>query len=493
MSEPFKSLEGALFVLPSGPNTINYYLGCHMLGDVSWPRGDNTQMFCPDPSGPNRYKQVGKIKGPPGLVSLSVETDIYSAADYLEDLQCPAGLIVNMTKSSRKNRVTNWERAFIFPGFDVTNENLSNLVGKDTNDRSMRSVDANADEIIYAFPLNVYRQSTSQTTAINKIFSCDEFICQSEFATAHDRCDKLFATTDAIAGSALGSANVLYKSGDGAWTAMTNDPFGTDEHILAGLCVPVDNDTTRVLVFRGVTDGSNPAEVAYTDNDGATAWVTANIGAVNGEFVGSANAAYAIDYNHIWVGTDGGYIYFSSDGGATWTAQESASIHSGQWNWIQFIDENTGFAGGAADVIAVTTDGGSTWSQVTATGDGDDILTGWVFNARQLWIGTDGGDIWYSNDQGTTWTKQTNASFTGTGTVEAMAWANQWVGVVAWESASNLTTYYYTKDGGYTWESITTPTNGGVNSLLVCSTKLFFGAGEVQGSTGVIHRLAPSS
>jgi len=492
MSAPFTSLEGTLFILPDGPNTVPYHLGCHMLGDVSWPKGDNTQMFCPDPSGPNRYKQVGKVKGPPGLVTLSVETDILDVADYLEDLTCPAGLIVTQMKSGGKGRVTNWRRAWVFPGFDVTTENLSNLVGKDTNDRSMRSVDANADEIISVLPLNAYRQSTSQSTAINKIFSCDELVCQSEFDTAHAKCEKLYATSDATVGSALGTANVLYKSGTGGWTAMTSDPFATSEHVLAGVCVAVDNDTTRVIVFRGSTDAGNPAEVAYTDDDGATAWTTANMGSVNGEFVGHANAAYALDYNHIWAGTDGGYIYFSDDGGTTWTAQESATIHAAQWNWIQFVDENTGFAGGAADVIAVTTDGGDTWSQVTVTGDGDDILCGWAFNSRQLWIGTDGGDIWFSDDQGTTWTKRTQAAFTDTGSVEAMAWANQWVGVVAWETGA-LTTYYFTKDGGYTWETITTPTNGGVNSLFVCSTKLFFAAGEVVGSTGLIHRLAPSS
>jgi hypothetical protein len=73
----------------------------------------------------------------------------------------------------------------------------------------MMSFDANANDIYRLIPFRTYRQSTTQTTAINSIFACDEDICQSEFGVRHRRGDTLYATTDAVVGSAAGTANVL--------------------------------------------------------------------------------------------------------------------------------------------------------------------------------------------------------------------------------------------------------------------------------------------
>lgn len=493
-TNPLKSMEGTLWILPDGPNTDVFNLGCHMLNDVSWSKGSNTPIFCSGEQ-PNTYRTVGKIKGPPELVSLSVETDLTPVVDYLEDVlarPCEAGLLVTQVISGKKSRITNWVRGFIFPGFDVTSEGLANLVGKDTNDRSTMSVEANANEIIRVYPLKTARQSVAQATAINHIFACDEDICQSAFSTSHKKCGTLYATSDAVIGSAAGKANVLYNDGDG-WAAVGTDPFATSEHISAGVCFPIDNDNTRILVFRGSTDVGNPAEAAYINRGpaGFGTWVQVNVGSVVGEFVSSPRAAYAVDDGHIWVGTDGGYIYFSSDGGVTWEAQEEGVITTDPINFVHFIDERNGIFGADGDVVAITSDGGATWSQTTVLGTADDVMTGWGFNAQQWWVGTNGGELWYTNDGGITWAARTQAPFHGTGSVVAMSWVNQWVGVVAWANGSSVTTYYFTKDGGRNWEAINTLINAGVNSILMCSTRQGFAVGEVQGGTGVIHTLVP--
>lgn len=493
-SNPNLSMEGTLWLLPDGPNTQPNNLGCHVLNDVSRSRGTNTPIYCPGDT-PNTYRIVGKIKGPPELVSMSIETDLTPVVDYLETVlakSCPAGVIVTQSKTGKKSRITNWVRGFIFPGFDITSESLTNLVGKDTNDRSMMSVEANADDIIRVYPLKTARMSVAQATAINDIFACDEDLCQSEFSPAHNRCGTLYATTDAVPGSATNTANVLYNDGTG-WEIIPTDPFATGEHAMAGVCFAVDNDNTRILVFRGLTDGANPAEAAYINRgpSGFGTWVQVNIGAVTGEFVSSPRARAALDSNHIWVGTDGGYIYFSNDGGSSWTAQEEGVITTDPITFIYFIDENNGIAGSDSDVILITSDGGATWSQVTVTGAGDGITTGWGFNAQQWWVGTDGGELWYTNDGGNNWDERGGTPFEGTGQVSAMGWVNQWVGIVAWKNVSNVATYYFTKDGGYNWEAVQTLINAGINQVLACSTRLMYGVGEVQSGTGVIHNLVP--
>src|SRR5690606_27178368 len=101
-----------------------------------------------------------------------------------------------------------------------------------------------------------------------------------------------------------------------------------DEAISAGVCFAIDRNTRRILVFRGTTDVSAPAEAAYSD-DGGTTWTNVNIGSDNGEFVSSPKAVHAINQYNIWAGTNSGRIYFSNDGGGTWVAQEDQGIHSG--------------------------------------------------------------------------------------------------------------------------------------------------------------------
>jgi photosystem II stability/assembly factor-like uncharacterized protein len=198
-----------------------------------------------------------------------------------------------------------------------------------------------------------------------------------------------------------------------------------------------------------------------------------------------------LDNQNIWVGTNLGRIYFSGDSGVTWTLQENAAIHAADWQWLQFIDDRTGFAGGDADVVAVTVDGGNTWSQMTAPGNGDDITTGRAFNPNQLWVGTDGGDIFFSNDGALTWTARTFAG-TGTGGIDDMSWLNDHIGMLSHRSAAPLSTVYLTKDGGKNWETVTGVTNLGLNKLFMVSNKLAYAAGEVSGGTGVILRLNPA-
>jgi hypothetical protein len=56
------------------------------------------------------------------------------------------------------------------------------------------------------------------------------------------------------------------------------------------------------------------------------------------------------------------------------------------------------------------------------------------------------------------------------------------------DNASPVGTVHWTKDGGYTWETITTPTNVGLNALFVCDEWNFFVCGEAQGGTGFIAK-----
>lgn len=486
-----KSMEGAIFVQPGGPNTDVRYLGsCHRITGVSWNRGTNTLHHCGDPVQPNQFRVTDKTKGPPGLVTYNIESQVQALISYIEELNCPVPVLITSTNKAPKNDDTNWDRAWLLPNSDNVQRDWSDLVGMDENSLVMRTTGMEADAVIELVRLKVFRDSDiSETEALNHIFACDFDICASETSPRGDRCDTLYAVGDAVSGSAVGTASV-WKFSNGNWAALAADPFGADENIATGTCFILDRETTRILVFRGTTDAGNPAEAAYSDDNGVT-WSNANIGSVNGEFVAGPHSLAALDRNHIWVGTNLGRIYFSANGGESWEIQENAQIHISGWNWIEMLDSSNGFAGGTNDVVAVTGDGGETWSQVNAPGNGGDILCGAVVDPLRAWVGTDDGDLFYTFDAGATWFPRGNWAGSGTGAVKSIRFFGDQVGFMVHEDGTGKARFFMSKSGGANWETIVTPTNSGVNSMLLCSPRLLWAVGEAHGGRATVYKVNP--
>lgn len=490
--EVVRSLQVALYAQPGGPNTEPKFLGCHTIGSVTRPRGTNTLNHCPDPVNPGRYKVSSKTKAPPGLVTFTIESKVYRVFDYLENLKCPVPIIAQVTSCAPKNQFWNWDRAFIFTNADSVQEGLNNLVSGGADDNEvMQTFDMEADEMLRVVPLQVTRDlSIAEAVALNHIFACDQDICAGPCGAANEQCNTLYAVGDAVAGSATATGNV-WKMSNGNWELTAADPFGEDENVIGGGCFALDRNTTRLLVFRGSTVVGAPAEAAYSD-DGGTTWITVNIGTTNGEYIINSGAIAVLSQNNIWVGSNLGRIYYSSDGGASWQVQENQGIHAAAWNWIHMMDDRTGFAGGVGDVIAITVDGGQVWSQVNATGNGGDITAGGVVDLLNFWVGTDDGEVFFTSDGGSTWSER-NVVGSGEGRVDSIAFINNMIGYLAMRDDANKTTFLSTRNGGFSWEVIVTPTNAGINSMIPCGTNLVWAVGEVVGGKPAVYKLQPSA
>jgi len=356
MATHFTAGNGALWAQPDGPNTAPVYLGCHQLGDIDEPRGDVELIYCPDPSAPGRFKVVASFQGSAGAVTTSVTTDVTDELDSLEIARCPITMFVNMVSSGRKDLFSNFDRTFVISNARITSAGLSNLSARtpDDNGRAEMTFDMSGEELLRLREQTISRQSISETTDINDVAFCGEQRCRTELLASRDSCQEGYAACDAVPGS---TANVLRTTNGATWTATSADPFSTNEHVISVECFDLDGTNSRVLVARGSTDASNPTEVAYSDDNGAT-WTNVNVGSTNGEFVQSRHGLFALDRLNLWVVTDGGYIFYSSDGGASWTAQESGAITANGYNCIRFIDSEIGYACGDSNVIVRTIDGG---------------------------------------------------------------------------------------------------------------------------------------
>lgn len=488
--DALKSSNGALFVQVNGPNTKPVYVGGGVeLDDISVSEGDIELIRHFNETGTG-WSVVGQTQSPPDPITTTITNLKYKTAGVLEKVTCPATFYAMQMcgQGVRKDVFTNWEVGLGLNVSRITAKTFSNIIMREDDQPSTKAIDISANPPIFElFRPTIGRQSITQTQNLNDIAICGEQTCGGQCDTeAVGLCDNLIVVGDTAAGSPSGNAEVYTTSNGATWAAASSDPFAVGEVVSSVVCFKLDRDTTRYVVARGTTDGANPAEIAYSDDGGAT-WTSVNVGSVNGQFVPNSNSMFALNRSNIWLTTDDGYVYFSDDAGESWTAQESGVITSADINAVYFWDEQNGMFAGDSNIIAKTTDGGDTWSAVTGPAAQAAVNINDVTYSGRWWIAYADGKLYYSEDKGSTWSQRTYPS--SKATIPSIRFSSELVGFFVGNTASPVGTVYRTVDGGYTWETITTPTNAGLNSIVACDANLAYAVGNVQSSTAVVLKI----
>lgn len=489
----FKAGQGALWVQPYGPATEPLYLGCHSVGDIEQPEGDIDLIYCPDPSGPDKFVVTGSVKGAAGAITTTVTADIVTSLDYLETVECPFTLFVNVVEKGRRDVFTNYIRSFVLVNSNITSRSVSGLLTRtpDDNARSEQSFEISAEELLRIAAFTISTQTTTETAAMTDISSCGDERCRTPNYVARSACQYAYASTGAPSGSPGEYGQVWKTINGGTWTAVGGEPFEAAVAIAAIRCIEMGGDDFRVLVARGTSD-AGALDVAYSDDAGEN-WTEVTLGSTNGEYVVSSHALFVRSRNAIYVGTDQGNIYFSDNAGVSFSIQLAAgTITSDPINCIRFVDDQVGWMGGDSEILARTLDGGTSWSTITGPGaeTGNNVLVVNPLDQNRVWVGYDSGSLYYTEDGGSTWTEFA-FSGSGTGEVRDVRFYNDLLGFMAWNSAapgSGGSRVYYTIDGGYTWQSISTPTNTGLNKLLICNQWNFFLVGNAVAGVGLIAK-----
>lgn len=485
--DSFSSKDGALFVQINGPNTKPVYAGCHTLDDITEALGDIELVRCFDPDG-RGWLTTGQLQSPPDPVTTTITGLMFKTASVIERMSCPAVIHAAQIcgEGVRKDIFTNYDRVVSLNVARQTERTWANLVHREEDTASERGVAVSANPPVY----EVYRlksapaqQSTTHDQPLNDIAICGEEQCAGKCGIATvELCQNLVVAGDTITGSPTYSAEVLYTSDAGAnWSETAADPFADGEDIYAIECFQLDKDTNRIIVARGTADAANPAEIAYSDDDGAT-WTNVDVGSTNGQYAPHNGSLFALDRNHIWLGTQDGYVYFSDDAGQSWTVQESGVITASEINSIAFVDGNEGMFVGNSNIIARTTDGGQTWSAVTAPA-AQAAINIWSVepsSSDRWWIGYETtGELWYTEDDGDNWSQRTFDYSTTPVSIPSIDFVSELHGFMVTNTADPVGTIYHTVDGGYTWQPLTTPTNQGLNAIKGCDPNLAYAVGEV--------------
>lgn len=480
----FKSSLGAVFAQPLGANTRARFVGCVDVDALNEPGGAINELlrcFSADGIG---WQVLDSTVTPPDPVTTSITTLVEGTANTMELLRSgEANLFIHQRAGGRQDSFAAWERTWILEKVRVGDKTVSDIAMREEDNFSMMAFAISALPPLWrAFQRTTGRQSVAVAEAINDIHFC---------GVGYDYDQIGVAVSDSITGSPADDGDILYTLDGGAtWTATTTQPFAGAENIASVTCFSIGRNTTRVIVARGTTDVANPMEIAYTDDFGATAWHTVNVGSVNGQFAPGPDSLFAYDPYNIWLVAGAGYIYYSDDAGITWSVQDAGLTTANDLYAIHFVTDRKGYAVGEADTILKTEDGGQSW---TATADNTGVVA--IHNTvhvlpNRVWVGSAAGQLWYSEDDGATWVERVFTG-SGAGAVRNVKFSknSELFGYLVHNSAAPVGTLLATIDGGYSWDIVTTFTNAGLNGLYVADLNTAFFGGEIQGGTGVIGKV----
>lgn len=312
---------------------------------------------------------------------------------------------------------------------------------------------------------------------VNDIWICKSPRCAGQCDDKVDLCQYMIVGCDVPDPAAFADV-VITDDGGSDWTNAATHPFAAGEDIISVTCFDKDSTTTRYLVVRG-TD-ADPGEVAYSDDLGAT-WTNVDYEAASdAHFAVDSGALFALDYKHIWLVTNGGYIFFSSDGGLNWTNQDDGNVTTEDYHAVMFANVNDGYAVATTGVVVRTVDGGLTWAACTTITSTPDINCVYVFDKDNVLIGDADGEMWRTWDAGTTWTQ----IYTGTDSINDIDFANAFVGFAIADD-----TLLRTRNGGEDWETVTVPAATEYNAVVACDENNAYIVGEDTSNDGIVVKV----
>jgi photosystem II stability/assembly factor-like uncharacterized protein len=494
-SDVYSDEDGAVFVQREAGQETFYIGNCLEVGDIPNPRGGAEPQWCLNSD--REHVVIGQTATAPGTGSVTITGLMENTANWLETYVedfCPFWLYFIQHKCGTRGLFSHWERAAAVRVQAVPEDTISGFMSREGGNQSTRAFNFSFfSPRIDSRNMTVSRKTTTGfAQSFNDITACDKE-CPSpcdgagiglgqELQIAVD-CNTGVATADYVHSHDYGST----------WAAAAADPFGVNtENAISSVCFPIDKTTTRWLTIRSATAATD-AEVSYSDDGGAN-WTEAvilpsanNVGALGPQ------SLFAFDQDHIWAALGDGDVYFSSDAGVTWVSQSAAAASGGNALWaISFYDANVGYAVGASDTVIKTVDGGANWTAATATGAGNTNRTVQTRKGGEwVIVGETGGEIYISWDGAATWTATPAARHPGAtvGSVQCIDMFNDLLGLCAHDNASPVGTVLHTIDGGYTWTALTTPTNQGLNSVIMLSPTQGWAVGEVD-TTAVILEIS---
>ncbi|MBL4593511.1 MAG: S8 family serine peptidase, partial [Flavobacteriales bacterium] len=262
----------------------------------------------------------------------------------------------------------------------------------------------------------------------------------------------------------------------GNWIVQ-NSGFSTASRGINWISI-VDANTVWATAYDGSGGAGNVQEFTKTTNGGTT-WSPGTINIGNSGL--GISHIHAFDANTAWLaaypnaGGQTGGIWKTTNGGGTWTRQNTATYNNAAsfTNVVHFWNANEGFCQGdpinGEFELYRTTNGGTTWNLISGANIPNPQAGEYGYTRQievvgnSVWFTTNDGRIYHSTDRGATWAVYQSplSDFGGTGQSGNLSFKDASTGLII----DNSGVVYESTNSGATWNTVTTTGTVFINGL----------------------------
>jgi len=402
------------------------FQGCLRITPPTRSEGDITSHYCFIGGVP---LPVAKTRGVPTAFTPSVEAPMRVLWAWYHR-RCPFTLVVALKTCFDAFEIAQWDSdidyAIYFPQTEISDKGFTNNLTQGLNDpadvlMSTVTVHASDWELFEKHTPGKLAVPAALTGQINHIAYCGGPLCASLSSACNQPydagCEDIWIGGDdgLLWLSVDGGLNWTLKEGTGAGQLDLDDAIYGTMDVEALYC-------DRSVVLVSAEDGC-----IYYSHDGGTTWTTPTDCA-------QMAVAFGSYLKTIWAAGNG--LWKSIDDGVSWTR-----VLTGTFLDVYFTAGGTGVAI-TATAIYYSTDNGASWVQLTASGLTAQTVVQMVNST--IWVA--GGDgMAYTRDQGQNWT------IINTDAWDDILWLTCYVGYRLTGAGNTVGPLQYTMDGGVTW------------------------------------------
>jgi photosystem II stability/assembly factor-like uncharacterized protein len=469
-----------------------FIFGSNIIESLSKSKGGLNAIYSKNPV-TNEAEIVGTYRSAPELGEMPFrERALWAAANYLErvfDGDCRQVFLIKLDTCGRPDDLNTWDSMWLAEGLrlnDISVEALQTFDESAPVEMTGTFSVLNWNRIL---PIRFTQEADSTVLAeIIDIIYADMRSCGT-CGRYSDGCEAIYALARANSGSPGLSSQLVYRVEDGG--AYSVD----DIDALGGLSGSGLAAAGRYLVVISEAAGKHVYATKPTKAGQAVSWASVSSGYQAG---GSPRAIYAKSPSEIFIAGAGGYIYKSEDLTAAVEVAHDASLTTQNFNAIHGSGQVV-VAVGDAGAILMSINNGESYSTIDYSFGSVDLLSVWVINANQWYVGDEQGRLWYTDDKGGTFVQRSLPNQGDLSAILDIVFSpdSDQVGYLAIQTNANTGLVYRTISGGRNWytdapgiDQLTA--NERINAIATCGVNAVAAGGKKTGSTDGLIAVAKS-
>lgn len=498
--ELLQSAYTRVFLIEDGaaPSHTPDYMGVARVAGSDFGQGTLTPLRKPSPEQYGKFDIVDIIRGAADLPTMTLENRMaLEVSDILRIVNkgCALDIQVHMGECQNPEDFDGgWSLIRVLEQAYPTGYSTSELGALDADQQAavLETLPLSGERMYDIAHIRPQELAASAVTdVVNRVLICDSATC-GNCGVASDGCQVAFAITGPTTGSPGLQSEVLYtQDGGTTWAATNVTTLALGEEAVDAACIGTN------LVIISSTGGTGKISYAPIADilDGSETWQSTTTGFVSNK---TPNAIVTKGASLTWIAAEGGYVYFTTDPTTSVEVQHDGTLTTQGLNALHAYDSKNVVVVGDSNVVLQTVNGGETWTLITGPAVGVNLLCVWMQSASRWLVGTAGGELYYTENEGSTWTVKPFPG-SGAGNVRAISFASRTVGYIVHDTATPAGRLLRTVNGGNSWKVLpdeagqSVPSVLSLRSVAACEDNVNFalvGGTQTGGTDGYLARYA---